>query len=138
MAMVVPDVAEVEWLKRSLYGNAGSENLSLKIFQNNVTPSEGDTAGTYTEATFGGYSAMTLTSSQSGPTWAVPATVAGITSSTYGTNDVLTVSSPQTVYGYYCIFSTSLILALAEAFSTGPKSLINTDVLTITPKLQMD
>ena len=77
MALLVPDVGEVELLKRLLYANAGSENGTLKLYKTNVTPAESDTAGTYTEADFTGYSAKTLTSSQSGGTWSVPSTSSG-------------------------------------------------------------
>ncbi len=136
MAMVIPDVGEVVWGKRALYDNAGSENLTLKIFKNNIPPAEGDTAGTYTVADFTGYSDKTLTSSQSGGTWAVPTTATGITSSTYGTDQTWTVGSAQTIYGYYVVFASSGILALAEAFTSGAKSIDTPDVITITPKIQ--
>lgn len=138
MALVVPDVGEVELLKRLLYGNAGSENLTLKLFSNNITPAESDTATTYTEATFAGYVAKTLTSSQAGATWAIPTTAAGVTSSTYQTNQVWTISSgSQTVYGYYVIGATSTVLLFSEAFATA-KALSSGDTLTITPKIQLD
>ncbi len=136
MAIVIPDAAEVEWLKRALYANAGSENLSLRLFSNNVTPAESDVAGTYTEATFTGYAAKTLTSSQSGATWAVPTTSSGTTSSQYGTNQTYSPTTSQTIYGYYLLFSTSGTIAGAEAFGAG-KPLANGDSLLIVPKLQL-
>lgn len=37
-------------------------NTYLKLFQNNHTPVRGDTAASYTEATFGGYAQITLNS----------------------------------------------------------------------------
>lgn len=139
MAIVIADVAEVEWLKRALYADAGSENLTAKLFKNNVTPSESDTASTFTVANFTGYANVTLTSSQSGGTWAVPTTSTGTTSSTYGTNATFTSSdaSAQTVYGLFYIFASSTVLALAEAFAAG-KSIGNTDSLVLTPKIQLD
>jgi hypothetical protein len=136
MAMVVPHVGEIEILKRVLYGNAGAENLVLKLFQNNVTPSATDTASTYTEATFTGYSAVTLTSSQAGGTWSVPTTDAnGNTTSTYGTVATWTAGSAQTIYGYYVIGATSGLLYWAEAFAN-PKVLAINDPVTIQPRLQ--
>ena len=137
MALLVPDVGEVELLKRLLYSNAGSENLTLKLYSNNVTPAESDTATTYTEATFTGYAAKTLTSTQTGSTWGVPATVGGVTSSTYGTAQVFSPTSSQTIYGYYVIGATSTVLLWAELFSSA-KSLVSGDTLTVTPKLQLD
>ncbi len=136
MAIVIPDVGEVEWLKRALYANAGSENLTLKLFQNNVTPAESDVAGTYTVSTFTGYANKTLTSSQSGATWAVPTTSSGTTSSQYGTNQTYSPTTSETVYGYYIIFASSTILAAAEAFGAG-KPVANGDSLLIVPKLQL-
>jgi len=138
MPAVTADVAEVEWAKRALFSNAGSENLTLKLYSNNITPAEGDTASTYTEATFTNYVAKTLTSSQSASTWAVPTTTSGVTSSTYQTNQTWTCGATgQTIYGLYAIFAISTILALAESFS-GPITLADGSTLTITPKIVLD
>jgi hypothetical protein len=134
MALVIPDGAEVEWGKRCLYSNAGSENLTLKLFSNSITPAESDVAATYTEATFTGYVAKTLTSSQSGATWAVPTTSSGTTTSTYGTNMNWLPTTSETIYGLYIIFTTSTLLAAAEAFGA-PKGLANGDSLTIVPSI---
>jgi hypothetical protein len=138
MPLLVPDVGEVELLKRVLYSNAGSENWTLKLYKTNVTPAEGDTAGSYTEADFTNYVAKTLTSSQSASTWAVPTTTSGTTSSTYG-------SSPQswtcgttgnTIYGYYVVGATSAVLLFAELFATA-RTLASGDVLNLTPKIEL-
>lgn len=139
MALLAPDVGEVELLKRLLYATAGSENFTLKLFKTNVTPAEGDTAGSYTVADFTGYSDKTLTSSQSGSTWAVPSTSAGVTSSTYGggTPQSWSPTSSQTIYGYYVVGATSTVLLWAEAFASS-KNLSSGDTLQLTPKLQLD
>lgn len=137
MSLLVPNVAEVIWLTRALYGNASAENLTLKLFKTNVTPAESDTAGSYTEADFTSYAAKTITSSQSGGTWAVPTTSTGVTSSTYGTNQTWTAGSTQTVYGIFYIFATSGILAAAEAFSAG-KALDSGDTITVVPKFALE
>lgn len=140
MSIVIPDAAKVEWLKRALYGNAGSENLSLRLFKNNITPADSDVAGTYTVADFTGYSNVTLTSSQSAGTWAVPTAVSNKATSTYGTNATWTATSDQTVYGWYMLFSSSGIIAASQAFAGGGKALVgaNSDQLTIVPRLQLD
>lgn len=131
------DTPEVELLKRLLYANAGSENGTLKLYKTNVTPAEGDTAGSYTEADFTGYSSKTLTSTQSGATWAVPTTNTGTTSSTYGTALTWSPTSSQTVYGYFVVGATSTTLWWAELFASS-KNLSNGDTLTLTAKLQLD
>lgn len=135
MALVVPDVGEVELLKRVLYSNAAAEDWTLKLFKTNVTPAESDTASSYTVADFTGYSNKTLTSSQSGSTWAVPTTSSGTTSSTYQTAQSWSPSSSQTVYGYYIVGATSTVLLIAEAFASS-KNLSSGDTLTLTPALQ--
>lgn len=139
MAILVPDVGEVELLKRLLYANSGSENGSLRLFKNNVTPAESDTASTFTVADFTGYSNLTLTSSQSGSTWAVPTTSSGTTSSTYGTNmGPLTNSggSAQTVYGAYCVGATSGTLWFSDLFSAA-RTLNPSDSITYTPRIEL-
>jgi len=137
MAWLVPDVGEVELLKRVLYSDADAENFTLKLYKTSVTPAESDTASAYTVADFTNYANVTLTSSQSGSTWAVPTTSGGVTSSTYGTNASWTSGSTQTVYGQYIIGASSSILLFAEAFSSG-LALVSGSSLTITPRIALD
>ena len=136
MAWQIPDVGEVEWLKRALYANSGSENLTQKLYSNNHVYAESDTASDYTVATFTGYSSKTLTSSQSGSTWAVPTTATGTTSSAYGTASVWTPTSSQTVYGQILVGATSTTLLAVDAFAAG-LPLANGATLTITPVLAL-
>ena len=49
MTLVVPNVGEVRALEHIL-----DESLTLKLYSNNITPSETDTASTYTEVSGGG------------------------------------------------------------------------------------
>lgn len=116
---------------------AGVQNLTLKLFKNNITPAETDTAGTYTEAAFTGYSAVTLTSEQATALWPAPTTSSGTTSSTYGTPAVFSATSAETEFGYYVVEATSTILMWAEAFASSI-GMVNPSTLTITPKLQLD
>lgn len=136
MPLLVPDVGEVELLKRVLYANAGSENLILKLYKTDVTPAEGDTAGSYTVADFTGYVDKTLTSSQSGGTWSVPTTNTGTTSSTYGTTLSWSPTSSQTVYGYYVVGATTGTLYFAEKFASA-KNLSNGDTFNLTVKIEL-
>ena len=132
MAWQVPDVGEVALLARVLYSDADAENISQKLYSNNVVFAESDVAGTYTEATFTGYSAKTLTSYQSGATWAVPTTAAGVTSSAYGTASVWSPTTSQTIYEQILVGATSTILLAVDAFAAG-LPLANGGTLTITP-----
>jgi hypothetical protein len=136
MALLVPDVGEVELLKRLLYP-ASAENWTLKLYKTNVTPAESDTAASYTVADFTGYSDKTITNTQSGSTWAVPTTSSGTTSSTYGTTLTWSPTTSQTVYGYYVVGATSTVLLFAELFASS-KSLSNGDTFNLTLKFQLD
>jgi hypothetical protein len=53
MALNVPDVGENKILEH-LVNKTAPENLVLRLYSNNITPSDTDTAGTYTEAAFTG------------------------------------------------------------------------------------
>jgi len=61
MAGLLVNLGEVRML--SLLTNDGQalENNVLRLYQNDKTPAETDTAGDYTQATFTGYVAITLT-----------------------------------------------------------------------------
>ena len=133
MAWQCPDAGEVFLTKRVLYSDADAENLTLKLYKTSVVFAESDVAATYTVADFTNYADVTLTSSQSGSTWAVPTTSAGVTSSTYGTNAVWSPGSSQTVYGLYLLGASSGTLVAVDAFAAG-LPLTNGATLTVTPK----
>jgi hypothetical protein len=137
--LVTKATSEVELLKRLLYGNASGENAKLRLYKTNVTPAEGDTTGSYTEADFTGYTTggVVLTSSQSGSTWSVPTTSSGTTSSTYGTTLTWSPTSSQTIYGYLVVGATSGILWWSELFASS-KNLSSGDTLNLTARLQID
>lgn len=138
MAIVIPSEGQIEILKRVLYGNAGAENLSLRLFSNNYTPVVGSVLANFTEATFTGYAAITLTSSQSGGTWAVPTNSSSLSQSTYGTTATWTATTDQTIYGWYLVGVSSNKVYAAQAFGAG-KPLVgaSSDQLSIIPKLQL-
>lgn len=107
MTMNVPDVGE-NLVLEMMVNKTAAQNLVLRLFQNNITPSDTDTAGTYTEATFPGYAAITL----AGASWG-----AASAGSIAFAQQTFTISSggPQTVFGYYYTQLTSGILVAAEA-----------------------
>ena len=63
MALTLADIGADAILKKYFNGTtpAGGNNLTLKLFTNNVTQADTDTASTYTVATGGGYADKTLT-----------------------------------------------------------------------------
>lgn len=145
MSLLVPDEGKLQ-LAKDILGNAALENWTLKIFSNNHTPAESDTAATYTEATFTGYVAKTLMRDTSAGHWAVPAlgsptnawapgAQTQVAESTYNQQSWSPTSS-QTVYGVFVVGATSTKLIYAELFST-PRSLVTGDTLNFTPRFGM-
>lgn len=136
MPLLIPNVGEVVCLTNLLNGGT-LENWTLKLFKSDTTPAEGDTAATYTEADFSGYSAKTLTRSVGGSTWATPTTTAGTTSSSYPAQTFTSSdATSQIIYGYFYVGATSGTLILAERFDT-PRTLVSPDTLTFTPRIEL-
>lgn len=135
MALLVPNVGEVVLLSNLLAGGS-LENWRLKLYRNDVTPAEGDTAATFTEANFTGYSDKTLTRSVSGSTWSTPSTSAGVTSSSYAAQTYTSSGTAQTIYGWYIVGATSGTLICSERFDTS-RTLVSPDTLTVTPRVEL-
>lgn len=131
MAIKVPNVGELELLDKMLKDALSvDESYTMKLFKNDVTPGDSDTAGTYTEADFSGYSAKTLTRSG----WGAASTVGGVAQSVY-TNQTWTKSgaTSNTIFGYYVIGTTSTTLLWAERLSSSVALALDGSSLTITP-----
>jgi hypothetical protein len=122
------DVLLLTW---ALQSTSTPEDLLLKLFANNITPSHADTASTYTEASFTGYSAATL----SRASWATPTVDGGKASTTYpAVTFTNTGSTSASVYGAYVVGATSGSLLWAVRFDTAPHVIQpgGTDVVTPT------
>lgn len=130
MPGLVPDEGEREFLRKCFKVD---EDVYLRLFKNNITPSEGDSVATYIEATFTGYSQKTLAKAS----WGTPATVGGTSSITYGSAQTWTSSDPtaQAIYGYYIVGVTSGILLFAERFGTA-RNINNGETITFTPRVE--
>jgi hypothetical protein len=130
MALNFPDVGENIALE-ALTNKTAPQNLVLRLFSNNITPSDTDTAGTYTEATFAGYAAITLT----GASWGA----ASAGTITYGSQQTFTLSSTGTVeniYGYYVTQAVSGLLVYSERDGAAPFPITNSgDNIKITPTI---
>jgi hypothetical protein len=128
MAGIVPNAGE-NILAGYLVNKTSLENLVLKLFKSNTTPAETDTAGTYTEADFTGYSSITLT----GASWTITADTASYAQQTFTSS---AGSQNQDVYGYFLVRATGGELMFAERFSDGPYNVNNIgDNIKITPNL---
>lgn len=129
MALVVPNVGEGKMLALILAGD-----LTLKLYKNDVTPGEGDTAGTYTVADFTGYANVTLT----GGVWSV--TEGGPSYATYAQQTFASTlgGQSQNIYGYYVVHAASGILLWAERFAGAPYAIINNgDSIKVTPYIEL-
>lgn len=129
MALNFPDVGE-NLVLEMIVNKTAPQNLVLKLYKNNITPSDTDTAGTYTEATFGGYAAITLT----GASWnaASSGTIA------YGSQQTFTCNATATddIYGYYVVQSSSGTLLYSERDANAPFAVRNSgDAVKITPTI---
>lgn len=131
MAGVVVRGGQVIALKYLVNFTATPENLVLRLFSNNITPAETDTAGTYTESAGGGYGALTLT----GASWTV--TSATPSNAAYA-QQVFTftgaLSTNPNVYGYYYTRASSADLVMSESFTLFTPS-NNGDTIKITPQI---
>lgn len=133
MTLLVPDVGEVELLKAALAVANMNATTTLKLYTNNVTPGESDTAGSYTGAAGFGYGDKTLT----GTSWSV-ATVTGTTTASYAQQTWTFTGALGNVYGYFVIRADSGVLLWAERFSDGPYNIANNgDQIALTPKIEL-
>jgi hypothetical protein len=122
MAGIVMNKAEERALA-FLVGKSGYtvRLLNLRLFQNNITPTEADVVGAYTEATFTGYAAAAMASGD----W----TISGTTPTTAVGAQKTFVSSanqaPQNIYGWYMTTVTDNELTHAFRFTDAPRVITN-------------
>lgn len=128
MALKVPNVGEEVMLDLIL-----GEGYTLKLFKSNTTPGDTDTAATYTEADFTGYSSKALTGGSWSTTPANPSTGSYSQQSFTSTAD----QTPQIIYGYYVIRTTGGTLMWAERFSSPITVQYNNDSIRITPQITL-
>jgi len=132
MVLLIPDAAEVRMLG-NIVNKTAPENLVLKLYTNNITPAETDTAATYTEATGFGYAAINLT----GATWVV--TSGAPSNATYPEQVWTFTGALGNVYGYYLIEVTSTIIKWAERATSAPINIqTNGSQIKVTPTITLD
>jgi hypothetical protein len=131
MALLVPDVGEVEMLSRILNATAPN-NVVMHLFTNDKTPAEGDTVADYTEEDDASYSSVTLT----GGSWSVT-TTAGTTTAEYAAQ-TFTFAASTTIYGYYVTDNGGTTLMWAERLGSAATYPAGGGTLDITPKITLD
>jgi hypothetical protein len=134
MTILVPNAGEVITLNYLVNKVTTTRDLIYKLFATNVTPAETDTAGSYTEASGGGYASKTLT----GASWTVSG---GAPSSASYAQQIWTFTGPltinTTVYGYFVIRATDSDLCFAETFTPFTPA-NNSDQILLTPQITCD
>lgn len=128
MPLNVPDVGENLALEM-IVNKTAPQNLLLKLYSNNITPSDTDTAGTYTESTFTGYAAITLT----GASWG---TASGGSIAYAQQTFTCSGAGSQDCYGYFVVQASSGTLLYSER-GTGVPFTITTigDNVKVTPTI---
>ena len=132
MTLLVPNNGEGD-AAAAFVNKSTLSDLVLRLFTNNITPAETDTAATYTEAAGNGYGALTLT----GASWTV--TEGAPTQAAYAQQIYTFTGALGNVYGYFMTRSTGGRIAVAERFSDGPYNIVNNgDQIKVTPQITFD
>lgn len=131
MTLVVPDVAEVNGL--SVWcGKIVTPQVpwTLRLYSNDVTPSNGNTFASFVEVVGGGYARFTLTAANWSATPGSPSVIQ------HPSHTFTFTGSIGFTYGYYIVDSTDQVV-LAERFPGAPISIVPPLTITITPRLTM-
>lgn len=132
MTMTVPTVGENKLLEFAL-GFSTPGNQLLKLYTNNVTISDADTASTYTEMSTLGYAPKTLAKGS----WTVAQNGGVAQASQPSQTWTFTAGTGVTVYGYFVVDATTGTLLWSEPFSS-PKVIQYTgDQIIITPVITL-
>lgn len=132
--LLVPNAGEDKFLQ-NMVNKTASQDLEIRLYKNNITPGETDTAATYTAAAFTGYAAAAL----AGAGWTV---TPGAPSEAAFAQQTFTSSADQAteqIYGYYVVGGADGVLRWAERFSDGPYPIsFNGDNVKISPRFTAD
>ena len=135
MALLAPNAGEREMLKR-IVGDTG-DNLTLRLYDNDITPAEGDTIGTYSISGGTGYGDTLLT----GDSWTIETAAGDTTAATYAQKSFV-YTGGDTVYGYYIMGLDSAgdsVVLIAEKFSDGHYTIPSGGgTINITPRIELE
>jgi hypothetical protein len=131
MAVVFTQAGEVIALQ-NIVNAASPQNLVLKLYSNNQTPSGLDTATNYTELSGYGYSAVTLTPGNFTFATGVPCTA------TYPQISFTFTGAAGYIYGYFVTQASSGNLVFANRFTNAPIQIANNgDQIRVTLTIQL-
>lgn len=133
MAIVVPNIGEGEALS-FFVAKANPSPLVLKLFSNNIIPSESDVASSFSEVSGSvGYAPVTL----NGADWTI---TEGSPSLAQHPQVTFTFSAAAgLIYGYFVVREGNGVLSYSERFTDGPYNITaNGDQIKITPKITFE
>lgn len=134
MALLIPDVGKAKQQENYLNKTAPQDHV-LKLYKNNITPAAGDVAGTYTEADFTGYAAVTL----GGAGWTVTPGDPSLAAFAQQTFLSSADQAVQQIYGYFLVGAVDGVIRWVERFPAGPYPVSNlNDAIKVTPKITQD
>lgn len=131
MTLLVQNNGEIVALSYLTNKVTTTRDLIYKLFSNNITPAETDTAGTYTEVTGGGYASKTL----AGASWTVTGgnpTTAAFAAQTWTFSG--TIGGSGSVFGYFVIRATDVDIVLSETFASFTPA-TSGDNIVLTPQI---
>jgi hypothetical protein len=133
MALLVSDLGEARLLMYMLNGTTPPSNVKIKLYTNNLTPTEDDVLGSYTESTGTGYTFNVLT----GTNWTIAST-AGTTTGAHAQCTFTYTGAEASIYGYYVVDNAATGLLWAERFTDGPYAIpTGGGSVKITPQIQL-
>lgn len=130
MALKIPNSLEVEVLTTTV-----TPALTLKIYGNDKTPANGDTAAAYNEIAGGGYASKPLTFAN----WNITAGTPSIAQYNAIQQWTFTgpINAPGTIYGYFITRNSDGKLICADRFPSAnvPFNPVNGSIIRIIPRL---
>lgn len=109
-------------------------NLTLRLFTNDITPADTDTVGSYTEAAGGGYAEKVLT-----PSGFTVSTVSGIVQAAYAQQQFVftgVLTTNTAIYGAYVVDADGVLICAERAAAQYTPS-NNGDIYAVTPVFQI-
>lgn len=135
MTILFCNNGEAQSLRYIVNKDGLTENLLYKLFTNNITPAETDTAGSYTEAAGGGYADIETL----GSSWTVTPGAPSLASYAQQQWDFTgPLTGTASIYGYYVVRAVSLDLMFSDRFATARTPQNNGDALRLTPQITAD
>ena len=136
MGLILTDAGAQQILKKYFKNQspAGGNNLTMKLFSNNIVPTDSTVASDLKEPTGGGYALKTLSTSDG-----VVSLESGIAQIAYPQQQFAftgALDGSATIYGYFIVDADG-VLVFVEKAPAGYTPMSNGDLYAITPVIQL-